>query len=495
MTKRFLTIFLFVSAFALAAQSEHFKFRHLSVKDGLCNNQVNDIMCDSNGFMWICTSHGLSRYDGYDFRNFIGGNGNPSEIPDNNVSDIQEDGAGRMWLHLANSFYAIYDTRHDCFTDAEPVLRQLFGRDIRAQFIYVDDRKNIWVSDFDGNLFRWNADTGRANDLGRRVADGHAISAFSSDRVGVAVVHSDGRIEHFGYDSTRPDFATHICPERKSNAGIWHQIYADNDGDYWVFRGDGLYFIDRSSGKSTELSRGPMQEQLRGKLVKDVIADSRGRIWLCVEQGSVTIIDKKRHSATLLQDYSDGHIIAGHDGATCISADSEGGIWIGTFKHGVACFNPKLQMFRAERFRSLDNLTHSDPDVVSLAEDYSGNIWTGIDRLLIRTDPSDGTHTAFSLPQDRADIPESSMIVTICPDRDGKLWLGSYSGGLMSFDGREFRRHVLEPGENRSAANRTVRSLAIDANGYLWIGTWGQEFTAWTRTRGERAPTTIPTAA
>ena len=45
-----------------------YMFKHLEVKDGLSNNQVNAIYKDSNRFMWFGTASGLNRYDGYNIK-------------------------------------------------------------------------------------------------------------------------------------------------------------------------------------------------------------------------------------------------------------------------------------------------------------------------------------------------------------------------------------------------------------------------------------------
>ena len=46
------------------------KFRRLDTRDGLSNSTINFLYQDSRGFVWIGTSYGLNRYDGYRFRTF-----------------------------------------------------------------------------------------------------------------------------------------------------------------------------------------------------------------------------------------------------------------------------------------------------------------------------------------------------------------------------------------------------------------------------------------
>jgi len=65
-------------------------------------------MQDSKGFIWFCTDAGISRYDGYSFKNFSMEDG----LPDNSVFELIEDKAGRIWTrtHSGNICYILNDS-------------------------------------------------------------------------------------------------------------------------------------------------------------------------------------------------------------------------------------------------------------------------------------------------------------------------------------------------------------------------------------------------
>lgn len=70
--KRTFLIFLICCGLLTSAWSQqNLYFKTLDVKSGLADNYVRDIMRDSYGFMWISTINGLSRYDGYIYKNFL----------------------------------------------------------------------------------------------------------------------------------------------------------------------------------------------------------------------------------------------------------------------------------------------------------------------------------------------------------------------------------------------------------------------------------------
>ena len=45
-------------------------FKTLDARNGLTSSQVNCILKDSRGYVWLGTTSGLYRYDGYVFKNF-----------------------------------------------------------------------------------------------------------------------------------------------------------------------------------------------------------------------------------------------------------------------------------------------------------------------------------------------------------------------------------------------------------------------------------------
>lgn len=60
-------VFLLILPGGLWAQTRDLRFSHLSTAEGLSRSHVTCISQDEQGFMWIGTSNGLNRYDGYEF--------------------------------------------------------------------------------------------------------------------------------------------------------------------------------------------------------------------------------------------------------------------------------------------------------------------------------------------------------------------------------------------------------------------------------------------
>ncbi len=76
-----------------------FKFKTYTVNEGLVHNKVNKTVMDAQGFLWIATEGGLSRFDGVTFTNF------KNELPFSDIKDIEISKDGRLWLCGAKGLF------------------------------------------------------------------------------------------------------------------------------------------------------------------------------------------------------------------------------------------------------------------------------------------------------------------------------------------------------------------------------------------------------
>src|SRR6266480_5191037 len=78
----------------LTTRAERLPLKAYTTTDGLAHNVINKIVRDSRGFLWFCTADGLSRFDGYEFRNYGTNEGLPHPV----VNDLLETRAGEYWI-------------------------------------------------------------------------------------------------------------------------------------------------------------------------------------------------------------------------------------------------------------------------------------------------------------------------------------------------------------------------------------------------------------
>ncbi|MBP7511557.1 MAG: hypothetical protein KA981_06485, partial [Bacteroidia bacterium] len=91
MLNRFFILFLFFINISNGFAQDPF-YQILDKKDGLPSNTVYDIIQDRKGFIWVAHDEGLSRFDGFHFKNY-------ESITQTSKagSCIIEDSLGRIW--------------------------------------------------------------------------------------------------------------------------------------------------------------------------------------------------------------------------------------------------------------------------------------------------------------------------------------------------------------------------------------------------------------
>ena len=92
----FIAVFFFPSL--LYPQDQQFRFKRLSVREGLSQSTVNTITQDSSGFLWFGTQDGLNRYDGYSFRVYSSDPSDTSSLSSNYVWKLLAGRHGDLWV-------------------------------------------------------------------------------------------------------------------------------------------------------------------------------------------------------------------------------------------------------------------------------------------------------------------------------------------------------------------------------------------------------------
>jgi hypothetical protein len=73
-------------------------FGHLTIEDGRSQNAVYALLQDRQGSLWIGTTDGLNRYDGYAFTVFRHDPFDPATLSSSYVTAVLEDTRGHFWV-------------------------------------------------------------------------------------------------------------------------------------------------------------------------------------------------------------------------------------------------------------------------------------------------------------------------------------------------------------------------------------------------------------
>jgi ligand-binding sensor domain-containing protein len=89
-------------------------FRSLTIKDGLSGSDVECLLQDSRGLIWVGTREGLNVYDGYEFKQIS----NTSRSSTSKyVTSLFEDINGNIWVGYLSGGICIYNYSQENFSE------------------------------------------------------------------------------------------------------------------------------------------------------------------------------------------------------------------------------------------------------------------------------------------------------------------------------------------------------------------------------------------
>jgi len=457
-----------------------FRFERLQPQvEGSATVGISSVAQDKEGFLWLGTSAGLARYDGFRFKFFRppaepgrpsratgiypvtisrsgeiwigttgrgllkfsketeefveyrispGGPGGPS---DDIVLAVQEDRKGDLWVGTRSHGLSRFDPVKGSFT------RIPLGPDTDVVWdVLVDRRGDVWVGTLEGGLFRIDPATGEAVSYRSRAGDPASL----------------------GSDS------------------VW-TIFEDREGGIWVgTKGGGLnrYDPDRD-GFTRFYGDGDRPRDLTGQTISAIAEDSSGRIWLGTVTDGLRVFDRGTgRSVAFRHDPQDPDSL-GDDNVTSITRDTLGLIWVGTVRGGLNKCLAGEAKFEHYKHNPSDprSLVHSD--VRALSADAAGTLWVGSKAGLERIDRATGEEARYGLAPPGAAGGASVGVLAVRGDRSGKVWIGTETSGLARLDPRSGRitwyRH--EPQDPNGLSNNRVNALWLDEAGpdVVWVGT------------------------
>jgi ligand-binding sensor domain-containing protein len=119
---------------------------YYSTANGLADNDVQSILQDSRGFIWIGTKEGLSRYDGTRFKNYFAEKNNPAALPANSVSHLQEYKPGHLLFLSEGSLIGMNTYTEQFYRPASFVNKLVLGvQEKTGSHIIVNGRDSCYI--------------------------------------------------------------------------------------------------------------------------------------------------------------------------------------------------------------------------------------------------------------------------------------------------------------------------------------------------------------
>jgi len=498
-------LFLAGDASLIASTNSSWALRKWQMEDGLPNNIVTSLAQTPDRYLWIATATHLVRFDGNSFEiipreTFAPGtkertstlltsrNGGlwlamdhgpvvhlkssaiesfTNGLKDKLVQSLTEDASNNLWITYRDGVACrLSDGKTELFGTAEGLLNgpvcslavdtggqlwfakggefgkfenghftallSLPGKALATRLAAARDG-GIWICTTSG-LFKFHEHEG-LKDLGTFHAPGITLPVFLEDKNGgVWIGTSDSGLLYFDgnhFETVPTSHRQILC------------LLEDREGNIWAGTGGGG--LDRIQRQAITLEG--TETGLPFEAMLSICQDTNGTLW-AVTQNGLVVFRTNGFWNTFTNPSLKGI------SASCITADGNGAIWIGTQQRSLLRFqNGRFTIWPA----------HGDirsRTIHCLLVGRDGDVWIGGNAPEMIQRLHDGKFQNFQLP------PDANAIRAMAEDDKGNIWVGSANGNLFKIsDGKMTDESAVIMGREIS-----IRTLHVSSDGSLWMG-------------------------
>ena len=448
---------LLLTSWMVVAQS--YQFKHLEVSDGLSNNSVNTICKDRDGFMWFGTATGLNRYDGYTFKIYQHAENDPESLPDNYITDIVEMPDGRFWINTARG-YVLFDKEQDCFiTDVTGFMKNLESGGVPEQ-VFVDREGNTCLSVAGEGCYRYK-EGGKATFFSyvEHSLPEYGVTQIAECSDGLLLIYNTGLLVCLDHATLaikwKFDEIKKYIPAGKT---IEFSLFVDRDNCIWAYSLMGIWAYDCGT-KSWRTDLTAIWSSRPDVIIHAVAQDIEGRIWVGKDYDGIDVLEKETGKVTSLVAHDDNGRSLPHNTIYDLYADRDGVMWVGTYKKGVSYYSESIFKFNMYEWGDITCIEQADED----------RLWLGTnDHGILLWNRSTGKAEPFWRDAE-GQLP--NPVVSMLKSKDGKLWVGTFNGGLYCMNGSQVRSY--REGTGNALASNNVWALMEDDKGRIWIASLG----------------------
>ena len=290
-----------------------YSLRNYNVENGLPSSEVYDVVQDGDGYIWLTTDRGVSKFNGYDFTNYTTKEG----LLDNVNFELVKDAKGRIWTLSIDGGLCYFESNifkeyayNDILKENLPIYKY-------SNSIFIDSQENLYFGSFgnglitiskDGILKKINNENNSYNITIANIEDNYitykcdnqtsndVLNYFFKDSIILKSTQHFNLIRTKAYLHTDSllcfNTAKSIVMYNINTSTISNQIFLDNritsfdwsnDGDLFVgTENSGLYIYNI---KNEELIK--KQHVLKTLTISSCLKDLEGGYWISTTQEGV----------------------------------------------------------------------------------------------------------------------------------------------------------------------------------------------------------------
>jgi len=490
------------------------------------SNDISDIIIDSKNRIWIATlGGGLSYYNPHldRFTNLKNNLNISKSLLFNNVEAIIEDSKGFIWLGTEKGLACLNPDKQQLVSFFSLFKDNQSQKNSGITSIYEDKNHNLWIGTFGNGLFIFNTKTKKFQQIKsnqNQFSDFiNVIAPLSSDKILVGTRGSGLLL----FEVNTLQFSDYL----KENLGINQEINIvrsvkiDRKNNLWIGTdGNGLFKVENFDKKPVirnYLHNSPLETSISGNAIFEIMEDDEANIWIGTAWNGINVIDKKNNTELLYGDIVglnpspvlsifkknkvlyfglDGEGMTQYNTQTNqikyyssknvsssfkanyvqkITETTDGTFWIGTFKNGLIKYNPKNEQFITYKHQFENKNSISFDDVRDIIEDKNNNLWIatwggGLNYFNTKTEQ----FKAYRESATNFKSINNDNVIDLVKDGNN-IWMATFGGGLNVLDTKTslFAYYKHKDTDNNTISNNNIFSIYKDSKNYLWIGTSG----------------------
>lgn len=448
------------------------KFETFQPLDFLPTKEIKCLYNDNQGFIWIGSSNGVFKFDGYDTKGYKSNYKSTTLLTDNSINCIVEDKDNNLWVgtnkglnRIEKKTGKIYKIENDRFEN------------ILIASIIVTKRNELFIGTDKGLVqYYWKNDSCRVLS---GLSDGYAIipnvvKGLLEDSDGYIWVGSwaEGVVK---FDPVSGRIYGFPRIGKRNSA---HTVFEDSKKNIWIGTwGEGVYRVKNDLyGRFVKWETYPYEQGKKNSLIDNVIYcfnedKNNNSIWVGT-RGGLSIIKEEEDGYSVENHYPNGdNNSLSYNEVNSIIRDKQGVIWLGMLGGGINFVKTDRPAFKNDRLKTLKERYYSN-SIRSIFKDNSDNLWIGLGSIGLATKNlktgEERFHSEIDVLKD-LNLPTINKIIS---SRDcNTLWLCTYGQGIFEYDKKRRTAKKLYAVNNNDMEWRCVFDFVDDESGKYWMAT------------------------
>lgn len=348
-------LLIFISPF-LSAQKPNVNEKFIpavvyKIKDGLPSEVVQDIIQDEEGFLWIATQEGLSRFDSSEFINFSKDKSDPYSMPGILAEDLVSMPGDKLWVSIYETGIAVFDKKtfqSKSFKNTQSHLFQLPNKNLFG--IDKDQNNNIWLSLYGEGIYQWNTKESKfykhlSSDENAWLTSKQTFEIIVDSKNRLWICTIDSKV--FSYDintGVAQEFNFSSGPNNSSSP-VYGFVESPN-GDIYAGGYSGVFKFNEEQSKFDHIINKKMIADFYGgerTTVRRLLVDSKNNLWIGTTKSLLLFSDNQLNRVNL---YESGSTINPNWTTQAIIEDKVGNIWFATQGNGLVKVSSGWEKFK-----------------------------------------------------------------------------------------------------------------------------------------------------